>query len=78
MAKTGYKIDYMVRDGNADISDLLKIHQKVFYGNHLAVWKTATAIIVKVSNKGEVTGLPLQEAKNLVGYVEPKVVINNG
>ena len=71
MAKTGYKIDYIVRDLDADLSDLLAIHQKVFPGNQLAVWKTDKKIIVKVSNRGEVSGMTFAEAKVSVSYEEP-------
>lgn len=70
MAKTGYKIDYIVRKVWSDLSDLLEIHQSVFPNNLLAVWRTDKDIIVKVSNRGEVSGKTLQQAKIDVGYTE--------
>lgn len=70
MAKTGYKIDYIIRNIDDDLSDLLIIHRKVFPGNMLAVWKTKTQVIVKVSNFDEINGSSLSEAKSNVGYIE--------
>lgn len=69
MAKK-HKIDYIVRDAGADLSDLLAIHQKFYPGNQLALWKTPKKVIVKVSNDGEVTGKAFNECKTEVGFVE--------
>lgn len=70
MAKTGYKVDYIIRDIGSDLSDLLTVHQKVFKGNQLAMWKTDTKVIVKVSNTGQVSGKSLSDAKTTVGYID--------
>jgi len=70
MAKTGYKIDYIVRNIEDDLSDLLKIHQKVFPNNLLAIWKTDKELIIKVSNTGQVTGKSLSDCKQEIGYIE--------
>ncbi len=75
MAKTGYKIDYVVRDIGSDLSDLLIIHQRVFPNNLLATWKTDKNIIIKVSNIGEVTGKSLTNCKTEINYIEP-IMIN--
>ena len=76
MAKTGYKIDYIVRDIGSDLSDLLSVHQKVFPNNQLALWKAKSQVIIKVSNTGQVTGKTLEECKKYIGYIEPIVKLN--
>jgi len=74
MAKTGYKVDYITRDLGADLSDLLKIHQKVFPGNQLATWTTDKKIIIKVSNFNEISGKSIEECKSEIGYIEPEEI----
>lgn len=70
MAKTGYKIDYVIRNSDESLSDLLSIHQGVFPGNQLSIWSQKKKIIIKVSNTGQVSGDPLSVAKSKIGYVE--------
>jgi hypothetical protein len=62
------KVDYIVRDAGADLSDLLAIHQSVFTHNQLSIWETDKKVIVKVSNRGEATGKSLDECKTEIGY----------
>lgn len=71
MAKTGYRIDYIIRNIDEELSDILTIHQRVFPKNILAVWKTKEKIIVKVSNYSEILdGMTIQKAKEKIGYIE--------
>ena len=70
MAKTGYKIDYVIRDIGSDLSDLEQIHQEVFPGNQLAMWKTDSKVIVKVSNFNKSSGHDLVTAKKKINYKE--------
>lgn len=70
MAKTGYKIDYIVRNIGDDLSDLIDIHREVFPGNELAIWKKDKQIIVKVSNFNKIIGDTLKDAKTKIGYIE--------
>lgn len=68
MAKTGYKVDYVVRALGADLSDLLAIHQKYFPNNQLSILQNKTHVIVKVSNNGEISGMNRRAAMDSVGY----------
>jgi hypothetical protein len=70
MAKTGYKIDYIVRNLKDDLSDLEAIHQEVFPGNKLATWTSKDSVVIKVSNFNKVTGKDIHTAKTEAGYEE--------
>lgn len=70
MPKTGYKIDYVIRNIGDDLSDLESMHQEVFPNNKLSLWKTDTKVIVKVSNLNKTTGQDLMTAKKKVNYIE--------
>jgi hypothetical protein len=73
MAKTGYKIDYIVRDLGSDLSDLEAIHQEVFPNNKLAKWETKDKVIVKVSNFNKASGYTLDNCKKQVNFPKPEV-----
>lgn len=71
MAKTGYKISYVIKKEGDDLSSLKKLHNEVFPNNELAIWKGTDGVVVKVSNYDKVQGeSDILEAFKKAGYAK--------